>query len=371
MDSLICWKQQAAEFLGRRELVVGQSFSAEDNVVFDIVLPTYGGGWWRSDLSYNQIEAISREAEKFGFRGLWVSDHLISPASYLWRRHLRTYPLSHPPPSATKPGTHDYAILEGWTLASALAIACKKMRVGSFVLCNSFRLPSLVAKMASTLDVISGGRVDLGLGSGWFRLEHEMYGVAWDSYQTRYDKLREAVQLMKLFFRGNTVSFNGKYYSLKEAVLSPAPIQQPRPPIYLGGMSDGIVKLVAEEADGWIPVNLPPNEIENKMALLNKYARELGRPLPDTICAIDNVIVSEDETEIVELKKSKLGRTDIREEDPWVAGTPDQCLHKLSQYITLGIKRFAINFLDPSPQTLRIFSEQVMNQFAKGDDSSR
>ncbi|HID16798.1 TPA: LLM class flavin-dependent oxidoreductase [Candidatus Bathyarchaeota archaeon] len=315
-------------------------------VAFDLHLPTFG-----PEASYGRVEGIAKEAERLGFEGLWISDHLINPAPHA---HLLF-------PSARRDLAKDYAILEAWTLASALAVACKRARIGTYVLCNSFRHPSLVAKMASTLDEISGGRVDLGIGSGWLREEFEAYGIAWEGYSTRYERLREAVRVLKALFSGEEVSFEGKYYGLRGARLVPKPVQRPRIPIYVGGWSKKMIELAAEEADGWIPNNLPLKEMEGKVKFLGERAEKAGREI-EVIYGIDNLIVSKDEGELSKLKRLKFGDLEMDEAKPWIVGKPDECLDKLLGYVKLGVRRFVIDFADPSPRTLRLFSNDVMNR---------
>lgn len=315
-------------------------------IAFDLHLPTFG-----PEASYPRVEGIAKEAERLGFNGLWISDHLINPAPHA---HLLF-------PSARKGLPKDYAILEAWTLASALAVACKRARIGTYVLCNSFRHPSLVAKMASTLDGISGGRLDLGVGSGWLREEFEIYGIAWEDYWTRHEKLREAVRILRMLFSGGEVTFEGKHYSIKNARLIPEPAQRPRIPIYVGGWSENMIKLAAEEADGWIPNNLPLSEMRRRMEFLRECSKKAGREI-DVIYGIDNLIVSNDEMEVNKLKKLKFGDLEIDETKPWIAGGPDECIDRLAGYVKLGVKRFVIDFADPSPRTLRLFSNAVMKR---------
>ena len=164
---------------------------------------------------------------------MWVSDHLFLD----WSKYGGP---------ADRQGA-----LECWTTLSALAGATERVRLGSLTVCNDLRSPALLAKMAASLDLLSGGRVDLGLGAGWYEPEYEAAGIDYDSAGTRIRRLREAAQIISRLLEGEEVSFDGNHYSVDGAVVRPGPRQEPRPPIWIGGKGDFLLKTVAKVADGW------------------------------------------------------------------------------------------------------------------------
>ncbi len=136
------------------------------------------------------------------------------------------------------------------TILSALASVTKKIRLGTYVLCNQFRHPSLLAKIISTLDHISNGRINLGIGAGWYKTEHISFGFNWDRLSLRINRLKESILLIKKLWTEDNVNFDGIYYKTINANLEPKPVQKPYLPIWIGGKSQAIKQLVAEEGNG-------------------------------------------------------------------------------------------------------------------------
>ena len=202
--------------------------------------------------NWDTFLAITRQAEELGYDSVWVSDHFVSPNG-------RPYGL------------------EAWTVLSALASSTHKIRLGTYVLCNQFRHPSLLAKMASTIDNISRGRLELGVGAGWFRDEHVAFGFGWEKHPVRIERLRETVEVIKKLWTENHVSYDGKNFTLKEATLEPKPIQKPHPTIWIGGNSEAIKKIVAEAGDGWIPVLPTPDQLVNDVSQIKDLMKRVGR----------------------------------------------------------------------------------------------
>jgi alkanesulfonate monooxygenase SsuD/methylene tetrahydromethanopterin reductase-like flavin-dependent oxidoreductase (luciferase family) len=177
------------------------------------------------------FEAILEQAvrvERLGFNSFWLYDHLYTP------------------------GLPDKSSLEGWTLATALLARTTTLRVGHLVLDNNLRHPVLLAKMIATADVISHGRLDVGLGSGSYPLEHEQAGIAFGSMATRSAQLGEALAILDAMLTQDTVDFHGEHYHVHGMPSRPQPVQQPRPPFHVGGISERhTLPLVARYADVW------------------------------------------------------------------------------------------------------------------------
>lgn len=190
--------------------------------------------------------------EELGFESLWLTDHLVRTA--------------HP----------ESPYFEAWTLLSALAGVTNNARLGVLVSSNTFRHPSLLAKQAVTLDHISGGRLELGIGAGWFAPEHEMFGLEFPPTGELVDRYEEAIDLLDRYLRNDKTSFEGAYYSLRDAPNRPTPVQQPRVPFVLGAHKPRMIRLAARYADTWNSRGTP-GEIRDRNDLLDDACVEEGR----------------------------------------------------------------------------------------------
>lgn len=194
--------------------------TSRTNLHFGLVMPQEGK-------SCEEILSAAREAEKLGFDSVWIYDHL-----FMSRK--KPYP-------------------ECWTMLTAIAVETQKVKIGPLVLNNLLRQPSLVAKMGVTLDQISHGRFELGIGAGWHQEECEAYGIVFPSFTERVARLAESVEIILKLWKstGKPVSFQGKYYKIKEAVCLPPPYCNPHPPIFLGGKSNNTLRIVAKHTLGF------------------------------------------------------------------------------------------------------------------------
>ncbi len=217
-------------------------------VRFGIVVPQEGVG-------YRPLLRIARECEGLGFESIWLYDHLSwSTASFL----------------------------ECWTTLTALAWDTERIRLGSLVLNNSLRLPQVLAKMASTIDVVSGGRLELGIGPGTSNpIEYQMYGMTLEKPAVRVQRLKEAVQIIRKLWTEDRVTFKGKHYTVTEAFCNPKPVQKPLPPIWLSARGGYMLKVVAQLADGWNYCN-SIDGFEDRMKILDGFCHSIGR-LPGSI----------------------------------------------------------------------------------------
>ncbi|MGH8920727.1 MAG: LLM class flavin-dependent oxidoreductase, partial [Actinomycetes bacterium] len=172
---------------------------------FGIYLPPVG-------LSYPDLVDRARRCEAYGYQSLWLFDHLSAP------------------------GLPDLPSFEGWTLATALATATAHIRVGHLVLCNSFRHPAVLAKMATSLDLISGGRLDFGIGSGSWPAEHAQAGMPWGTLAERSERLAETLEIVTGAWASPRFSFHGRHYQVTDLPHLPSPVQDPHPPIFVGGI---------------------------------------------------------------------------------------------------------------------------------------
>jgi len=195
--------------------------------------------------------------ERLGFDSAWLCDHLVQP--------------SHP----------EGPYFEAWTLLAALAARTERIRVGILVSSNTFRHPSLLAKQAVTVDHIAGGRLEVGLGAGWYEPEHSMFGLPFPERGELVSRFHEAVQVIDRLLREDTSSFEGTYYSLRDARSRPSAVQRPRPPLVIGAKGPRMLKIAAAYADTW-NASGTPLEMRERNRLLDRFCQEIGRD-PETL----------------------------------------------------------------------------------------
>jgi alkanesulfonate monooxygenase SsuD/methylene tetrahydromethanopterin reductase-like flavin-dependent oxidoreductase (luciferase family) len=260
-------------------------------------------------------------------------------------------------PDHVQYGQHKVA--EGWTLlAYALARYPEKL-CGHDVLCNSFRNPAHLAKMAATAQTISGGRVVLGLGAGWNAEEYQAYGWPFPSARVRIAQLAEAIQLIRAMWAEAPTSFESQYYQVAGAYCEPRP--SPAPPIMVGGAGEQyLLRVVAEHADWWNYVFSSAEEYAHKQAVLRQHCQAVGRDY-DTIVQVVHLglLVAESEPELQRLRE----RPDVRPLENSVVGTPDQVAEALRAIVRQGARRLTVHFADaPRPDGTLLFGAQVIPQ---------
>ncbi|MCC6177085.1 MAG: LLM class flavin-dependent oxidoreductase [Chloroflexi bacterium] len=214
---------------------------------------------------------------------------------------------------------------EGWTLLAALATQTTRARIGVLVSCNTFRHPPLVAKMAATIDHISGGRLDIGLGAGWYVPEHTMFGIEFPSPAELTGRFREAVEVVDRLLRQEVTSYQGRHYQLHEAAFRPRPIQQPRPPLTLGAHGPKMLRIVAEYADAWNSFGTP-EEIRQRNEILDAHCANIGR-------------------DPGEIWRGLYGWAALMPSDPW--DSTDAFLDMVGRYREAGVNEFIID--QPGP----------------------
>ncbi|TAN35067.1 TIGR03560 family F420-dependent LLM class oxidoreductase [bacterium] len=196
------------------------------------------------------LRTVWRIADEAGFDHVWDFDHLASIGD----------------------GGPDRPIYEGWTLQAAMAEATKRVRIGCLVTGNTYRNPALLAKMAVTVDHLSGGRLEFGLGAAWAEIEHQMYGI--EGLDHRVGRLSESLQIIKSLLTQERTNFDGRYYHLKDAISNPKPIQKPHPPLWIGASGPSTLRLVARHADVW---NISgDNGVEFLSALIGRFDEACG-----------------------------------------------------------------------------------------------
>ncbi len=204
--------------------------------------------------TYEGIRDAWLEADRLGFDTAWAHDHLLNQND-----------LSAPEE-------------EGWTILAALLALSSRIRGGLMVTANTFRHPGVLAKMVTTIDRISNGRVEVGLGAGWLVDEHEQYGIPLPPPGERLRMLDEACQVMLALWTQQRATFEGKHYRLREAYHEPKPIQQPHPPIWIGGSGPKrTLRITARYADVWNAAGGSPQEVAESSAILDRHCADVGR----------------------------------------------------------------------------------------------
>ena len=219
---------------------------------------------------FGRIVAQATEAEAAGFDRVFVMDHFYQLPGL---------------------GAPEEPMLECYTLLSALAQHTSTVRLSALVTGNTYRNPTLLAKEITTLDHVSGGRATLGIGAGWFELEHQALGYEFGTFTDRFEKLEEALQIILPMLRGETVSLDGKHYQVTDAVNSPPPVS--KIPVMIGGSGEKkTLRMVAQYADESNLVGIAPNEIGRKLDALQAHCERLGRDRSEikvTMLAMCNV----------------------------------------------------------------------------------
>src|SRR5919201_1785763 len=240
--------------------------------------------------------------ERLGFDSLWDCDHFVQPS-----RPNGPY-------------------LEAWTLLAGLAACTERIRVGVLVSSNTFRHPALLAKEAVTVDHVSNGRLDLGLGAGWYEPEHQQFGLPFPPAAELVGRFREAVEVVDALLRNEITTYAGQYYQLQAAPFRPGPVQRPRPPLMLGAHRPRMLRIVAEYADTWNSFGTP-DELRERNQILDEHCAALGR----------------DPTSIV---RSLYGWASLMPSDPWAS--PDAFREMVERYTAVGINEFLID--QPRPE---------------------
>jgi F420-dependent oxidoreductase-like protein len=205
------------------------------------------------DTTVEALRRVWRIADEGGFDHVWDFDHLASIGG----------------------GGPDRPIYEGWTLQAAMAQATSRARIGCLVTGNTYRNPALLAKIAVTVDHLSGGRLEFGIGAAWAEIEHEMYGI--EGLDHRVGHLSESLQIMKSLWTEERTNFDGRYYRFKDAIANPKPIQKPHPPIWIGASGPSTLRLVARHADVWNIAGGDPARVKELTPMLEEACASVGR----------------------------------------------------------------------------------------------
>src|SRR6185436_5396010 len=334
---------------GAPEFVVGGSLhgdgyrTAVGSLGYSLMLEGQEGVTW------SQWLAIAGTCERLGFDALLTSDHYLSVVN------------------AEEPGSSD-----AWTLLGALAAGTERLRLGTMVSPVTFRLPAVLAKATTTVDRISGGRAQLGMGAGWWELEHRSHGIPFPPTSERFAMLEEQLEIVHGLWSEEVFSFEGRYYAVEECRFLPKPVQRPHPPIVLGGRGGPrLARLVARWADEFNRVGGTPDELRASIELVTDALDRQGRDRASVAMSFMTWVF--------------VGRTDdewrdradrARRMDPTagsleeyladisrdcIVGTVEQAIDRMNEYAAAGVQRFVLNHeLFDDLEQIELLAEEIM-----------
>jgi F420-dependent oxidoreductase-like protein len=300
----------------------------------------------QQNVTYEQVRDIWKAAEELGFYSAWNYDHLMPILG----------------------ADTDGPCLEGWTMLAALAAETSKIRVGTLVTGNTYRNPALVAKMATTVDIISNGRAYLGIGAAWFGEEHEAYGFPFYTARERASRLDEALQVITKLWTEDHPSFDGKFYTLRDAPFAPKSVQQPHPPILIGGQGKKwIMPLVGRYAQVWnAPLRLTPDDIRERITIIKDECRRISRDPCDVEVSAFLVLYK-----ITDIPLAgpvlRLGARLMTEKEiarNVLAGSAKEITEKIQTFVDAGVTHVIMNLQPPYDRgLLERFAKDVMPNF--------
>lgn len=305
---------------------------------------------WKMDLvdiadpveAYEAMTRVAQESERLGFDSIWLYDHF------------------HTVPKPTQEVT-----FECWVSTAALARDTQRVRIGQIVTCNSYRNPALLAKMASTVDVLSHGRLYFGIGAGWYEHEYRAYGYPFPDGPERLRSLRDALQIIRAMWTQEEAVFEGKYHQVRGAINQPKGVQKPHIPILIGGSGEKVtLKLVAQYADA---CNLSGSiaNIRHKLDVIRQHCENVGRDFESIkrTVIIDDCAIAETEDEVLaKLPSDKRDNLETLRQTQLI-GTPEQLRQRIAEYEEVGIQELIIRFVDATKlESLRLFASSFIQQ---------
>jgi len=294
--------------------------------------------------SYPDMLYRARRCEHLGIGSMWLYDHLVAP------------------------GLPGLPSLEAWTLATALLSNTERLRIGHLVLCNQFRHPALLATMACTLDQISGGRLQLGLGSGSIESEHTAAGLPWGTFAERSARLAETLQILHQGFASGTIDFHGHHYDISSMTVAPGAQQKPRPPIVIGGVGEKhTLPLVARYADVWNVPTYALGQLPEKVSALRSLCAAIGRDPATITMSVEAVMaLVPDETAVAgarAMAEKRFGDPGFGLAQTDLIGTPPRVVDRLHRLQELGFDQVVLFTHDrASDTTLELLAGEVIGR---------
>ena len=326
---------------------------------FGICVPIHGRFPFGRPLEY--LHRVLAAVEESTIETVWVEDHFWLPDNEITA-------------SEGMPGVDEP--LEAWTTLGAMATITSRVKLGTEVTPMTLRHPGVLAKMAANVDVLSRGRLILGAGAGWNRPEFVSQGIAFERKEDRFEKTREALEVVKLLWTSENVHYDGEYYRLLGANLAPKPFAKPHPPIWLGGFSEKILALVAKYGNGWInATNAPPTDVETEKKRLYQLLRDQGRKSEDVTVAVplmaiirgnDNEARNEANRYVERGQFDKTLRFFADTMRYGLVGSPSVCIERIKAYEQIGVDHMILDVRPPSNvlPTLELFCREVVPVFS-------
>ncbi len=287
--------------------------------------------------AYETLTRVAQVADEVGFESAWLVDHFH-----------------------TIPRPSQEVTFECWTTTAAVARDTKRIRVGQMVTCNGYRHPALLAKMASTVDVLSHGRLNFGIGAGWYEHEYRAYGYPYPDAPTRLRHLREAVQVIRSMWTQEEAVFEGTYYQVRGAINQPKGVQKPHIPLLIGGSGEQVtLKLVAQYGDACnISGDLPT--IKRKLAILKEHCAAVGRDYESIHRTITSVCALGETDEQAQAKIPVVLRDRPVTAGAFI-GTPDAIRQRLADLEEAGVQEVILGFPDAAQtDILRFFASEFI-----------
>src|SRR5262245_59100722 len=314
-----------------------------------------------SPVTFEAVAEVARRAERLGFDSVWVSDHFFST--------LERY----------GGGPERYGSLEPLAMLAGLAARTERVRLGTLVLSAGFRHPAILGKAATAIDRLSGGRMEIGLGAGWFEEEYEAFGMPFGTVRERFDLLEDTLGYLGALFGPEPASFDGARFRMDGAYNHPRPVQEPRPPVLVGGKGGPrLLRLAARYADGWNTVwRWTPEAYAPLAARARETCEREGRdPATFRLSLGLFTLVGESEDDLAQryeriglvLPPGVIEATPLEElRIDGLVGTPDQVLERLSRFAELGVGELVVCpapvwFALPDPSMLDLLAERVLPQ---------
>lgn len=294
--------------------------------------------------SYPDILHRARRCEELGIGSVWLYDHLYAP------------------------GAPQLDSLEAWTLATALLANTRQLKVGHLVLCNQFRHPVLLATMATSLDHICGGRLQLGLGSGSIEDEHQRAGLPWGTFAERSERLAETLEILTQALRGDTVTMIGSHYTVSDMPMRSRAAGSSRPPIVVGGVGEKYtLPLVARYADVWNVPTYALGDLDRKVSVLRSLCEEIGRDPDSIVMSIEAVMALAPDEEALpavrQLAEKRFGMPGFGLHEGGLIGTAEMIAARLLEWKDLGFGQVVLFTHDrASDESLELLASEVLTR---------
>jgi alkanesulfonate monooxygenase SsuD/methylene tetrahydromethanopterin reductase-like flavin-dependent oxidoreductase (luciferase family) len=292
--------------------------------------------------TYQDVLHRAVRCEELGIGSVWLYDHMYGP------------------------GSPEIPSLEAWTVASALLGRTERLRVGHMVLCNQFRHPAVLAKMATTLDQVSAGRLELGIGSGSIEDEHNRMGLDWGTFRERSERLGETLEILSQAFADGRIDFQGTHYTVRDMPIVPGPVQRPRPPIVVGGVGEKYtLPLVARYADVWNVPTYALGELEHKLSVLRSHCDAIGRDPASIVMSVEAVMaLAPDAASLPKARETaerRFGGPGFGLHDSGLIGTPQVIVDRLNELRERGFGQVVLFTHDrASDDTLELLATAVI-----------